>query len=180
MRYFVVSDIHGDLAGVKTALQALNIHGLTEILCPGDVLYHGPRNDLPEHYAPKEVIPLLNERADHITAVRGNCDAEVDQMVLSFSVSEDYRVLSLNERTVYLTHGHVYGPDHLPPMREGDILLYGHTHIPRADRKDGIFLLNPGSISLPKEGHPNSYGILSDDGFAVYGEDHTEYMEIAF
>ena len=179
MRYLVVSDIHGDLAGVKTALQALNIHGLTEILCPGDVLYHGPRNDLPSDYAPKEVIALLNPLAEKILGVRGNCDAEVDQMVLDFDVHSDDHKIPFGLHLVYLTHGHLK-PERIR-LKEGDIHLSGHTHIPVCEQRDGIIYLNPGSMTLPKENHPRTYGVLEEERFTVRKlEDHSVYMEMRF
>ena len=115
----------------------------------GDVLYHGPRNDLPREYAPKEVIRMLNERSHEIYAVRGNCEAEVDQMVLDFPVLADYMLLFEGDRVIYATHGHIWNEDHLPPMKPGDVLLHGHTHILRAEKKNGILILNPGSVAIP-------------------------------
>ncbi len=179
-KYLVVSDIHGALSGAEAIPAALSHHGIHRILCLGDVLYHGPRNDLPEDYAPKKVIEIMNSMKDRIIAVRGNCEAEVDQMVLSFAVTADYNIIFCGDRRVFMSHGHVYGPAHLPELSEGEVFLSGHTHIPTAECKDGIYLLNPGSISLPKGGHPRSYGVLSEDGFTIYTLDHQEYMHISF
>ncbi len=181
MNYLVISDIHGSLSGAEALLDGLDRYEPEAVLLLGDVLYHGPRNDLPEDYRPKEVIRLLNPVAEHIYAVRGNCDAEVDQMVLDFALTADYNQLPLGrKRKIFMSHGHIYSPEHLPKLCPGDIFLYGHTHIPRAERKDGIFLLNPGSISLPKGGHPKTYGILNEEGFTICTEDHQAYLSLEF
>ena len=133
----------------------------------GDVLYHGPRNDLPREYAPKEVIRMLNERSNEIYAVRGNCEAEVDQMVLDFPVLADYMLLFEGEKVIYATHGHIWNEEHLPPMKSGDVLLHGHTHVLRAEKKNGILILNPGSAAIPKEGNPPTYAVLENGVFLI-------------
>ena len=180
MKYLVISDIHGSLSGAQCMIDAFDHQKCDQILCLGDVLYHGPRNDLPEDYAPKKVIDIMNSRWHDICAVRGNCDAEVDQMVLQFALTADYQVFQLGSRRVFMSHGHVYGPDHLPKMEEGDLFLSGHTHIPTVLQKDGIYLLNPGSSALPKQDHPKSYAVLDENGFTVYTADHQEYMHVSF
>lgn len=180
MKYLVVSDIHGALSGAQSVCDAYAYHNVDFVLCLGDVLYHGPRNDLPKDYAPKEVIPLMNSIAHQITGVRGNCDAEVDQMVLNFPLTADYQVFKLGTHRVFMTHGHVYGLDKLPPLEPGDIFLSGHTHLPTTTETDGIYYLNPGSISLPKENHQPTYAILEDDSFTIYTRDHEIYMTISF
>ena len=139
-KLLVVSDIHGAMAGAELVLDALRTHNPDLILCLGDILYHGPRNDLPATYAPKQVIPIMNGLKDRIIAVRGNCEAEVDQMVLEFPVMGDYNILPFLDRKIFMSHGHVYGPAKLPVLNEGDIFLSGHTHIPTAHKKDGIYL----------------------------------------
>ena len=179
-KYLVVSDIHGALSGAEAVHKALAHHNLTHVLCLGDILYHGPRNDLPDDYAPKKVIPLMNALKDNIIAVRGNCEAEVDQMVLNFAVTADYNILFCGDRKVFMSHGHIYSPAKLPDLSSGDIFLSGHTHIPTAECNKGIFLLNPGSISLPKGGHPRSYAVLTETDFTIYTLDHQEYMKITF
>lgn len=123
--------------------------------------------DLPKEYAPKEVIPMLNAMKNEIYAVRGNCEAEVDQMVLQFPVMADYCILNLEGRTFYATHGHVYNENNLPPLQEGDILIHGHTHVLRAELRKGYTLLNPGSVSIPKEGNPPTYAIYEDGVFSI-------------
>lgn len=144
----------------------------------GDLLYHGPRNDLPKEYAPKEVIALLNEHKNKIYAVRGNCEAEVDQMVLEFPVMADYCILSVDGRTFYATHGHIYNQDNLPPLQEGDILIHGHTHVLKAQQMDGYILLNPGSVSIPKEGNPATYAVLENSIFTIKDFDGNTVREM--
>lgn len=167
MKLLIASDIHGSAFYCRKMLEAYEKEGAQRMLLLGDVLYHGPRNDLPAEYAPKEVIRMLNERKKEIYAVRGNCEAEVDQMVLEFPVLADYMVLFAGDRAIYATHGHVYNENHLPPMKEGDILLHGHTHVLRAEQKDGIWIWNPGSVSIPKEGNPPTYAVLEDEKFRI-------------
>ena len=138
-----------------------------------------PINDLPEGYAPKEVLAMLNKRRDRIFCVRGNCDGEVDQMVLDFPIMADYAVLTEGERLIYATHGHVYNTAHLPPLQPGDILLHGHTHVPAWQAfGEGNLYLNPGSVSLPKENSPHSYLTLEGGKFLWKELDGTVYHEL--
>lgn len=167
MKYMFASDIHGSAYYCRKMLEAYDREGADRLVLLGDLLYHGPRNDLPRDYAPREVIAMLNGRKNEIYAVRGNCEAEVDQMVLDFPVMADYAVLVLDGRTFYATHGHRIHQDNLPPLREGDILVHGHTHVLKAERREGYILLNPGSVSIPKEGNPPTYGILDGDVFSI-------------
>ena len=166
MKWMIASDIHGSAYYCRKLLEAYTEEGADRLLLLGDILYHGPRNDLPRDYAPKEVIALLNERKNDIYCVRGNCDTEVDQMVLEFPVLADYAVLTAGSRLLYATHGHVYNTAHLPPLQPGDILLHGHTHVPawQAFGKGNLYL-NPGSVSLPKENSPHSYLTLEGGKF---------------
>ena len=161
MKLFIASDIHGSAYYCRQMLEAYDREKADRMLLLGDILYHGPRNDLPRDYAPKEVIDLLNERRDDFLCVRGNCDTEVDQMVLEFPILADYAFLCVDGYTIYATHGHVYNAAHRPPMRAGDILLHGHTHVPTW--QDRVF--NPGSISIPKENSEHSYMTLKDGVF---------------
>lgn len=177
-KLLVISDIHGALAGAELVRAAHAFHSPDRILCLGDILYHGPRNDLPETYAPKKVIEIMNSLAEEIIAVRGNCEAEVDQMVLSFPCMADYSILDCEGHAIFMTHGHVYSPDKLPVLKKKSAFLYGHTHIPEAEEKDGILLLNPGSVSLPKNDCPPTYGLLDHSGFTVFTADHRQYMHI--
>lgn len=167
MKLLIASDIHGSASCCRKLLDAYRREEAGWMILLGDILYHGPRNDLPAEYAPKEVTAMLNEYKNEIYAVRGNCEAEVDQMVLEFPVLADYMLLFWKERAVYATHGHIYNEEKLPPMHQGDILLHGHTHVLRAEEKDGILILNPGSVSIPKAGNPPTYAVYEDGIFAV-------------
>lgn len=159
--YLIASDLHGSAKFTGELLAAFRREGADRLLLLGDLLYHGPRNDLPEGYAPKEVIRLLSPLADRILCVRGNCEAEVDQMVLPFPVLADYAVLDYGGQVFYATHGHHYHPDQLPPMAKEDILLYGHTHVPDWRRDgSGVLCCNPGSVSLPKQDSARGYILL--------------------
>lgn len=167
MKILIASDIHGSAYYCRRMLEAYEREGADRLLLLGDILYHGPRNDLPREYAPKEVITLLNQRRDEIYGVRGNCEAQVDQMVLQFPVLADYCLIPLKGKMIYATHGHIYNENNLPPMKEGDVLLHGHTHVLKAERQEKYFLLNPGSVSIPKEGNVPSYAVLEEGVFAI-------------
>ena len=166
MKLLIASDIHGDIESAKILIDAFLKNECDKIVLLGDILYHGPRNDLPGRYAPKEVIELLNQYSDRILSVRGNCDTEVDQMVLSFPVLADYAILSLDGLNVYATHGHNYNTKTPPPLAKGDILLHGHTHVIRAEKfgNENTYI-NPGSITLPKENCPRSYIVYENRKF---------------
>ena len=157
MKWMIASDIHGSAYYCEKLLDAYKQEQADRLLLLGDILYHGPRNDLPKDYAPKKVIELLNEHKQDILCVRGNCDTEVDQMVLKFPILADYAVLTAGKRLIYVTHGHVYNNGKLPPIHPGDILLHGHTHIPALEEYETHTYLNPGSVSIPKENSPHSY-----------------------
>ena len=165
MKLFIASDIHGSFKYCEKMLKAYDQEKADRMLLLGDILYHGPRNDLPDLYSPKDVISALNERKDDILCVRGNCDTEVDQMVLKFPIMADYALISMDGYRMYATHGHVYHPDNLPPLQKGDILLYGHTHVPTWERREDILCLNPGSVSIPKNQTPRGYIIYSGGTF---------------
>lgn len=163
MKFMIASDIHGSGFYCKKMLDAFDREQPDKLLLLGDILYHGPRNDLPKDYAPKTVLALLNERKDKLLCVRGNCDTEVDQMVLQFPIMADYAILYAGSRMIYATHGHNFHKGSLPPLQPGDILLHGHTHIPAWEPFGRNHLyLNPGSTSIPKEGSAHGYMILSD------------------
>ena len=163
MKYIIASDIHGSALYCAKLLERFTAEGADGILLLGDVLYHGPRNDLPAGYAPKKVIALLNENKADLVCVRGNCDTEVDQMVLNFPVLADYAILYTGTRMIYATHGHVYNESKLPPLKTGDILLHGHTHVPKCTEHETYLYVNPGSVSIPKENSPHSYLVLEND-----------------
>ena len=167
MKLMIASDIHGSAYYCRKMLEAYDREKADKLLLLGDILYHGPRNDLPKEYAPKEVIAMLNAREQEILCVRGNCDTEVDQMVLEFPVMADYCILAIDGKTLYATHGHVYNQNNLPPLCEGDILIHGHTHVLKAEQMEGYILLNPGSVSIPKEGNPPTYAMLEDGVFSI-------------
>ena len=162
MKLMIASDIHGSALYCGETLEAFRREKADRLLLLGDLLYHGPRNELPEVYAPKEVAAMLNGVADSLLCVRGNCDAEVDQMVLSFPILAEYCVLYAGGRMLLAAHGHHIGDD-LPRLRAGDILLCGHTHVAGRIERDGVLFANPGSVSLPKENTPRGYIILDDD-----------------
>ncbi|MBU3191630.1 phosphodiesterase [Clostridium bowmanii] len=167
MKIFIISDIHGSLFFLKKALVRYKEEGASYIVMLGDALYHGPRNPLPEDYNPQEVANLLNEYKDKIIAVRGNCDSEVDQMLIEYPMMADYSIMLCNNRRLFLTHGHIYNQDNMPSLSENDVLVHGHTHVPVAEKHNKIYILNPGSLSLPKENNPNSYAILQDNLFQI-------------
>lgn len=170
MKWLIASDIHGSAYWCERMLELFKREKADVLVLLGDILYHGPRNELPRDYNPKKVIALLNDFANgtpceephRILCVRGNCDAEVDQMVLGFPIMADYGVIELGGRFVYLTHGHVYGEDNPPKLRRGDILIQGHTHIQRCVEKDGVLFLNPGSVSIPKGDGYNGCIVFDD------------------
>ena len=152
MKLVIASDIHGSAFWCGKLMEVIGEVNPDKILLLGDLLYHGPRNDLPKDYAPKQVIPMLSQYADKILAVRGNCEAEVDQMVLPFPCMADYALLSCDGLELYLTHGHLWNPDKLPPLTKGTVFLSGHTHVKIDEDRDGIRCLNPGSVAIPKDG----------------------------
>ena len=164
MKWMIASDLHGSAYYCRKMLEAFEREGADRLFLLGDLLYHGPRNDLPREYAPKEVIPLLNGKKEKLLCVRGNCDAEVDQMVLEYPVLADYAVLPVGQRLIYATHGHIYHVKNLPPLAPGDVLLHGHTHVPAwTEFGQGNLYLNPGSVSIPKENSPHSYMTLEEN-----------------
>ena len=178
MKLLMASDIHGAAQWCARLMEAIKDQKPDWVVLLGDLLYHGPRNDLPEDYGPKQVISLLNGIAERVLAVRGNCEAEVDQMVLDFPCMADYAVLldpsvaddSGRPRELFATHGHVFGPglhgsvEHMPPLPAGSALLYGHTHVKVNELRDGVRLFNPGSAGLPKDG-THSVGLYEDGEF---------------
>jgi putative phosphoesterase len=166
MKIMFISDIHGSYTWVKRAMDIYQKEGFDKLIILGDILYHGPRNPLPEGYNCQKVAHLLNTYKDDIIAVRGNCDAEVDQMVLSFDIKETYKEIDIEGHHFFLTHGHHYNEDRMPPLKNNSILAYGHFHKPIAKKERDIYIINPSSISLPKEGI-NSYGIYENDSFII-------------
>ncbi|MCR3760861.1 phosphodiesterase [Clostridium felsineum] len=178
MKIFFMSDIHGSLNYLQKALNRFNAEKADFIVILGDELYHGARNPLPLGYNPKDVAELLNTYSEKIIAIRGNCDSEVDEMVLTYPIMSTYSTILYNDKRLFLTHGHVYNEDNLPKLRDGDIFLYGHTHVPVAKKKNNIYIINPGSISIPKEDSPNSYAVLCDNLFEIKDLDGNTFLEL--
>lgn len=179
MKLMFASDIHGSAYYCRRMLELYQKSNANRLILLGDILYHGPRNDLPKDYAPKKVIAMLNPLKDQILAVRGNCDTEVDQMVLEFPILADYAFLLVEGQAIYATHGHIFHENHLPPVQDGDVLIHGHTHLLEAKEirtEDGrrIKILNPGSVSIPKGGNPATYGILEDGVFSILDLENRE------
>lgn len=166
MKLLIASDLHGSAKYARVLKELYEKTQPEKIILLGDLLYHGPRNPLPEEYDPKQVIEILNSLKEKILAVRGNCESEVDQMVLQFPVMAEYAVLFINGKSIYATHGH-HITDENPPLAKGDILLSGHTHVGQEIEQEGIVRLNPGSMSLPKDGH-HSYMIFENGVFTRY------------
>ncbi len=179
MKFLIASDIHGSAYYCDLLLKAIEEEKVDKILILGDILYHGPRNDLPKDYAPKRVIEMLNPLKDRLLCVRGNCDTEVDQMVLDFPILADYAVISVGDKLIYATHGHKFNEGNLPPISNGDILLNGHTHIAKLTEYNDYIYINPGSVSIPKEKTSHSYMTLENGKFLwknlETGEIYKEY-----
>ncbi|MBQ2848245.1 MAG: phosphodiesterase [Clostridia bacterium] len=176
MKYLIASDIHGSELYCQKLIEAYKNEKADRLILLGDILYHGPRNDLPEGYAPKKVIELLNSMKSEIFCVRGNCDTEVDQMVLDFPILADYAIITAGSRLVYLTHGHNFNESNLPPLQNGDILLHGHTHVPNCTEHESYVYLNPGSVSIPKENSWHGYMTLENGRFIWKDFDGKEMM----
>lgn len=172
MKCMIVSDVHGALDDLKKVLSIFDEEEMDKLILLGDLLYHGPRNPLPDGYNPKEVAVLLNQYKDKIIAVRGNCDAEVDQMVLDFPMRADYSEMYIDGHRFFITHGHLYNEDERPLLRSGDILMYGHFHKPIAKRVNDMTIFNPSSISLPKTGM-KSYGVYENHELKIYSLEKT-------
>lgn len=165
MKWMIASDIHGSAYYCEKLLEAYRCEKADRLLLLGDILYHGPRNDLPQGYDPKAVIAMLNAVSSDILCVRGNCDTEVDQMVLEFPILADYAVIADGNRMIYATHGHKFNENALPPLKRGDVLLSGHTHVPKYSENNGVICMNPGSVSIPKEGSHHGYMTLCSGTF---------------
>ena len=177
MKLMIASDIHGSTLYCRELMRAFEREEPDRLLLLGDLLYHGPRNGLPVEYDPKEVITMLNGIRDRLLCVRGNCDAEIDQLVLEFPIMAEYCILYCGGHMVFATHGHHFHKDALPPLQAGDILLHGHTHVPAWEKlgagstQDGadpeeayVWYMNPGSVSLPKGGSLHGYMVMESDG----------------
>ena len=180
MKILFASDIHGSAYYCRRLLDIYKETKASRMVILGDILYHGPRNDLPKEYAPKEVIAMLNPLKDQIYAVRGNCDTEVDQMVLEFPVLADYCVIADEKNVIYATHGHHFNEGNLPPLQKGDILLNGHTHVPKCVEHPDYIYMNSGSVSIPKEESWHGYMIYENGKFIWKNLQGTEQMRYCF
>ena len=174
MKYLICSDIHGSAERAAVALEAMDKFQCDGMLLLGDILYHGPRNPLPPGHNPQKVFELLNGRSTQIIACRGNCDSEVDQMVLNFPIMSDYCLVVDGSRKLFVTHGHIWSPENLPQLQKGDIFLSGHTHVQSLETNgDGIILCNPGSVSLPKDDSQAGFAVYDGGRIALYDIHHT-------
>ena len=165
MKWLIASDIHGSAYYCKELVRVFAEEKADRILLLGDILYHGPRNDLPKEYSPKEVAAMLNGLKDKIYTVRGNCEAEVDQLMLEFPIMAEYALIPCHQRMIFATHGHNHNEAKLPPMQPGDILLHGHTHVPVCVEHENYIYMNPGSTSIPKENSHHGYMIMEEGTF---------------
>lgn len=161
MKIAFISDLHGSAYAARAALDAAHQWGADRIAVLGDVMYHGPRNPFPREYDPKAVAGMLNENRERIVAVRGNCDSEVDQMLVEYPMMGDYAWIMLPERSFFLTHGHVFSPENHPPLPVGTVLAFGHIHTPVVEKDGNAYYFNPGSASLPKNPYKPSWGRYS-------------------
>ena len=168
MKYLFASDLHGSASACEAVLARLAEEKADRLILLGDLLYHGPRNDLPNRYDPKAVFAMLNAVSPAPLCVRGNCDSEVDQMVLDFPIMADYLPLPLpGGRTAFITHGHLWNISMPPPHQPGDVLIHGHTHLHGVFPQKDYVYINPGSASLPKGGQPKSYMVYEDGVFTI-------------
>ena len=165
MKLFVASDIHGSEFYCRKMIEAFYQEKADKLLLLGDILYHGPRNNLPKDYNPKAVIEMLNKEKKNLICVRGNCDTDVDQMVLDFPILANYTIVLTENETLFLTHGHIYSKENLPPLNDGDVFLYGHTHVPCFEKISSIYCINPGSVSIPKENSHHGYLIIKNNKY---------------
>ena len=180
MKYMIASDIHGSSFYCEQLMKRWVEEAPDKLILLGDLLYHGPRNALPDLYDTEKVLSMLNGIADKILCVRGNCDSEVDQVVLNFPLMADYAVVSAGGKDIFVTHGHVFNESHLPPLNFGDILLHGHTHVSACVKHERYTYMNPGSVSIPKGGTTHSYMTLEDGVFLWKTLDGTEYRRVSY
>ncbi len=178
MRIIIASDIHGSSHFCEKLIERFEKEHADKMLILGDILYHGPRNDLPNGYAPKSVISMLNEIKDKLACVRGNCDTEVDQMVLEFPILADYALFCIGGVTMFATHGHIYNEENLPPISGINVLLNGHTHIPKHVKYNTFTYINPGSVSIPKNGSRHSYIVFENGVFTWKDLDGSAYDSV--
>ena len=181
MKLMFIADIHGSEFWLDKVLDVYAKGDFDRLVILGDVLYHGPRNPLPEGYEPSGVLAKLNISSEEIIAIRGNCDSEVDQMVLNFRVLNEESHLILEDKEFFLCHGHHLDEGKLPKLRKGTVICHGHTHIPRIDEVENHIIFNPGSIALPKMNTPHSYGVYENGKLKVIRLETGEtFLENAF
>lgn len=168
MKFLIASDLHGSAGACRRLMERFNHERAQTLILLGDLLYHGPRNPLPESYSPKDAAVILNANAERIFCIRGNCDADVDQAMLRFPIGAPQALIYKDSLTWFLTHGHTWGFDNPPPMGGIDVILEGHTHIPLLSRIGSVIHLNPGSVSLPKGGFPATYAVYENRAFTIY------------
>ena len=179
MKWMIASDIHGNAEFCGQMLRRFEDEGADRLILLGDLLYHGPRNEVTEGYQPKAVAGLLNGIREKLLCVRGNCDCEVDQMMLNFPILADYALIDTGRTMIFATHGHIYHEDNMPPLKRGDVLLHGHTHIPLHTEKEGILCVNPGSVTISKNGCGRGYMTLEDGVFLWKTLDGTAYDRVS-
>lgn len=180
MKVLIISDIHGSVTSANKIKALDDIHNYDNIICLGDFNYHGPRNPIPENYNPKEVVTILNGLKHKMIGVRGNCDADVEQMLYEFSMMSYLIEMEFENHNVWMTHGHKYNEDNLPPLKDNDIFMYGHTHLLVAKKQNNHYIFNPGSITLPKGGNPKTYGVMDNNGLHIYDLDDALIKEVLF
>ena len=178
MKVLVISDIHGSSYYAEKIKELVARENPDKIILLGDLYYHGPRNNLTQEYAPMKVAEILNSLKDKLLVVKGNCDAEVDEMISDFKF-EDHLLLDINGKKIYFTHGHRYNIEVIP-YEDFEVLIYGHIHQGFIQEKEGYLFANPGSISLPKCGTEHSYLILEKDKFILKNVDGEVLQEYCF
>ena len=176
MKLLIASDLHGSYYYCSKIIESFERLNVDKLILLGDILYHGARNPLPKDYSPKETLTLLNNYSSKVLAVKGNCDSSVDQLVLDFDLESIYRVEYVDNRVFFLTHGDILSPENMPKLLEGDVFISGHTHIVEASCKNGIHILNPGSLSLPKS-ELSSYIVYEDEEFLFFNENDQIVLE---
>ena len=179
MKWMIASDIHGNADSCEKMIRRFEEEKADRLVLLGDLLYHGPRNEVTEGYQPKAVAGMLNGIREKLLCVRGNCEAEVDQMMLDFPVMAEYALLDTGKKMIFATHGHVWNEDHLPPLQPGDVLLHGHTHIPLHTERNGILCVNPGSVTISKNGSPLGYMTFEDGLFLWKTLEGEEYDRLS-
>ena len=179
MKWMIASDIHGNADSCEKMIRRFEEENADRLVLLGDLLYHGPRNEVTEGYQPKTVAGMLNGIREKLLCVRGNCEAEVDQMMLDFPVMAEYALLDTGKKMIFATHGHIWNEDHLPPLLPGDVLLHGHTHIPLHTERNGILCANPGSVTISKNGSPLGYMTFEDGLFLWKTLEGEEYDRLS-